>query len=73
MMFLTARKGGFIRICVGILCICDFLPRHSTAACYERSSLGAKRYEATSSRSDGKLKSSLGAKRYEAAREDSLG
>ena len=29
----------------------------STAACHERSSLGAKRYEATSSRSDGKLKS----------------
>ena len=28
-----------------------------TAACHERSSLGAKRYEATSSRSDGKLKS----------------
>ena len=28
-----------------------------TAACYERSSLAAKRYEATSSRSDGKLKS----------------
>ena len=29
----------------------------STVACHERSSLGAKRYEATSSRSDGKLKS----------------